>query len=171
MTMTMMMRTLVSRWRRHKAALLALSAVAAFFAITGFAWLSVLGEDGGSSAEARPLAGWGQEALGDIRRHAAALSPIADANACGMGASSCFKCHSGGTRAAAPKMDPKSGAWHADHKSVNGSCVACHKGNARLVKKELAHEGLIKDSRQKIETCESCHKTGNTAELVNRYQR
>ena len=166
----MKIRTVISNWSRHRRSLLALGVMAAFFAVTTLAWLSVIGEGDAARSEVA-YSGWGQEALEEIRLATAALSPIADANACGMGASSCFKCHNG-TRAIAPKMDPKMGAWHVDHKSVNGSCAGCHKGNQRLIKKELAHEGLIKDSRLKpSETCDACHKTGNTAELVKRYQR
>ena len=167
-----MIRAFISRWRKHKRLLLTLGALAALFAITSAAWLSVLGDNGGTASKSETaLSGWGQEALQDIRHRAAALSPIADANACGMGASSCFKCHNG-ARAMAPRMDAKTGAWHADHKSVNGSCAGCHKGNQRLIKKELAHEGMIKDARQKVaDTCDACHKSGNTAELNKRYQR
>lgn len=167
-----MIRAFISRLRKHRRAVLALGVFAAFFAVTSAAWLSVIGENGGTARQSETtLSGWGQEALQELRISAAALSPIADANACGMGASSCFKCHNG-ARAMAPKMDAKTGAWHADHKSVNGSCAGCHKGNQRLIKKELAHEGLIKDARQKAaETCDTCHKTGNTGELVKRYQR
>jgi len=136
------------------------------------AWLSLVAEQ---QSQAAPLstadAGWGQEAIGNLREYAAALSPIASANACGMGASSCFKCHNG-TRAAVQKMDRKTAPWHFDHKSVNGSCVGCHKGKDRLVKKELAHEGMIIDSRLKVvEACEGCHKSGNTAELNKRYTK
>ena len=168
----MKIETLISRWRQHRRPMLTFGAVVAFFAITSGAWLALLAVDG-DTGDRRPAiaSGWGQEALREIYLGAADLSPIADANACGMGASSCFKCHNG-SRAMAPKMDPKTGAWHADHKSVNGSCAGCHKGNQRLIKKELAHEGLIKDARQKVaDTCDSCHKSGNSAELVKRYQR
>jgi hypothetical protein len=115
--------------------------------------------------------GWGQEAVESLGAQVAALSPIAAANACGMGASSCFKCHNG-QRAAAPKSDRQSAPWHVDHRTVNNSCAGCHKGNPRLIKKELAHAGLIVDSRQKpAETCDNCHKTGNTAELLKQYQK
>ncbi len=70
------------------------------------------------------------------------ISPIALANACGMGASSCFKCHNG-TRAAAPKSDKATDPWHPDHKTVNDSCVGCHNGNARLMKEEMAHAKML----------------------------
>lgn len=168
----MTIKAFLSSWRRHKRSIRVLGALAAYFAVTSVAWLSVLGDNDGTAGKSNIAhSGWGQEALQDIRDRSAALSPIADANACGMGASSCFKCHNG-ARAMAPRMDAKTGAWHADHKSVNGDCVGCHKGNERLIKKELAHQGLINDPRLKAaDTCNSCHKTGNTAELVKRYQR
>lgn len=111
---------------------------------------------------------WGGEAL---VVSSDAWSPIAAANACGMGASSCFKCHNG-ARAAAPKMEKATAPWHVDHKTVNQSCAGCHKGNARIIKKELAHEGLVKDPRaSSAETCGTCHKSGNVAELAKTYQR
>lgn len=113
--------------------------------------------------------GWGTEAL-TAQHEAPAWSPIALVNACGMGASSCFKCHNG-KRAAAPKMDRKSGAWHADHKTVNHSCVGCHSGNARIIKQELAHSGLITDPRTRPETCAACHKSQDTNTLLKAYQQ
>ena len=168
----MSIRTIVGQLRKYKRWMLAATALTIMFSASTAAWLSLVAEQ---QFQAAPVSsagsGWGHEAIGDLREYAAALSPIASANACGMGASSCFKCHNG-TRAAAPKMDAKTGPWHSDHKSVNGSCVGCHKGNQRLIKKELAHEGMIKDSRLKAaETCDACHKSGNTAELNKRYQK
>jgi hypothetical protein len=110
--------------------------------------------------------GWGEEAIAEVRDAMLAVSPIAEANACGAGASSCFKCHNG-TRAAAPK-DAK---WHADHKSVDDSCVGCHKGNARLIKKELAHGDMVKDPRPKAaELCASCHKA-DAARVAKAYAK
>ena len=112
-------------------------------------------------------AGWGAEALADVRDAMRAVSPIAEANACGMGASSCFKCHNG-TRAKAPSTEK----WHTDHKSVDNSCAGCHKGNPRLIKKELAHEQLVKDPRSDATgMCASCHKSGNAGELVKAYKK
>lgn len=168
----MSIRTIVGQLRKYMRWMIAATAVTVLFAASTAAWLSLVAE---RHSEVAPLSsagsGWGQEAIVDWREYAAALSPIANANACGMGASSCFKCHNG-TRAAAPKMDAKTAPWHLEHKSVNGSCVGCHKGKDRLIKKELAHEGMIKDSRLKVaETCDSCHKSGNTAELNKRYQK
>lgn len=120
-----------------------------------------------AAAPAAGSAGWGAEALADVRDMMRAVSPIAEANACGMGASSCFKCHNG-TRAAAPGEQK----WHTDHKSVDNSCVGCHKGNPRLIKKELAHTEMVKDPRAKpAEMCASCHKTGNSADLVKAYNK
>ena len=166
----MSIRTIVSQLRRYKRWVIAASAFTFLLSTTTAAWLSLVAEQQSPVAPVSS-AGWGHEAVGDLRDYAAALSPIASANACGLGASSCFKCHNG-TRAAAPKMDAKTGPWHFDHKSVNGDCVVCHKGNERLIKKELAHTGLVKDPRTKVaDTCQSCHKSGNTADLNKRYQK
>ncbi len=168
----MSMKTFGSRLGKYKKWLIAATAFTVLFSASTAAWLSLLGEQQSTNAPvSNAESGWGQEAVADLREYGAALSPIANANACGMGASSCFKCHNG-TRAPAAKMDSKTGPWHLDHKSVNGSCVGCHKGKDRLVKKELAHEGMIKDPRQKsADTCDACHKAGNAAELNKRYQK
>jgi len=168
----MSIRSIVSQMRKYKHWMIAAATLSVLFTVSTVAWVSLVTEQQSQAAPASVAsAGWGHEALGGLREYAAALSPIANANACGMGASSCFKCHNG-IRAAAPIMDPKKGPWHFDHKSVNGDCVGCHKGNERLIKKELAHTGLIKDPRQKTaETCDACHKSGNTAELNKRYQK
>jgi len=116
------------------------------------------------------VSGWGREALNVVHEQAVAWSPIAVANACGMGASSCFKCHNG-KRAEAPKMDKKAHPWHADHKNVNDSCVGCHSGNARIIKQDIAHAGLIKDPRPKPEVCATCHKSGDVSALLKSYQK
>lgn len=158
--------------RKYKRGMIAISTLTTLFAVSTIAWLLFIGEQQSPLSQVGMTnTGWGKEAIGDMREYLAVLSPVASANACGMGASSCFKCHNG-TRAAAPKMDAKSGQWHRDHKSVNGDCVGCHKGNERLIKKELAHTGLIKDPRLNIvETCNVCHKSGNSAELNKHYQQ
>ena len=168
----MSIRAIVGQLRKYKQWMIAATALTVLFSASTAAWLSLLAEQQSPAAPISSIdSGWGQEAITDLREYAAALSPIASANACGMGASSCFKCHNG-TRAAAPKMDRKTAPWHLDHKSVNGSCVGCHKGKDRLIKKELAHEGMIIDSRLKVaEACDVCHKTGNSAELNKRYQK
>jgi hypothetical protein len=112
-------------------------------------------------------AGWGAEAITEIRDAMRTVSPIAEANACGMGASSCFKCHNG-TRSKAPPPDK----WHTDHKAVDNSCGGCHKGNARLIKVELAHKDMVKDPRaQHVASCAGCHKGGDTAQLAAKYAK
>lgn len=110
---------------------------------------------------------WGQEAV-SVR--AASWSPIPLANACGLGASSCFKCHNG-SRAAAPKMDKEAGPWHAQHAHVNDDCVGCHAGNPRIIKQELAHAALIADPRTKPERCAACHKSEDTTALLQPYRK
>jgi hypothetical protein len=123
--------------------------------------LGIAAITGGNPAPSRDIvannAGWGSESLVEIQAGLEKISPIALANACGMGASSCFKCHNG-KRAGAANMDPAKAPWHADHKKVNNSCVGCHKGNARLMKEEMAHAGLLKTPRSGAAECGGCHK-------------
>ncbi len=121
----------------------------------------------GAGVAQRADGGWGNGSHRRRARHDAGGLSIAEANACGMGASSCFKCHNG-TRAAAPSQEK----WHTDHKSVDNSCAGCHKGNARLIKKELAHAEMVKDPRPKpADHCAGCHKTGNASDLVKAYKK
>ncbi len=142
------------------------AAVAAVALALSFAASSPERTDGYGTAR-DPAAGWGAEAVADLRDALRAVSPIAEANACGMGASSCFKCHNG-TRAAAPST----AKWHTDHKSVDNSCVGCHKGNARLIKKELAHTAMVKDPRPQVDAlCGACHKSGDAAKLAATYKK
>ncbi len=102
-------------------------------------------------------AGWGSETAVVIAEGVTRFSPIALANACGLGASSCFKCHNG-TRAAAPNMDQKKAPWHAQHSKVNNSCVGCHKGNSRIMKEEMAHAKMIAKPRDdSTKSCSGCH--------------
>lgn len=122
-----------------------------------------------ASAPQTANAGWGHEVLAVAREQAFELTPFSIANACGIGASSCFKCHNG-TRAPAPKADKATSPWHPDHKTVNDSCVGCHAGNARLIKKEIAHANLVKDPRPKPEMCSKCHQSGDLAGLQKKYQ-
>jgi len=133
--------------------------------------VTALANAGAADASAQPAtsAGWGHEVLAVAREQAFELTPFAIANACGIGASSCFKCHNG-TRAEAPKSDKAANPWHPDHKTVNDSCVGCHGGNARLIKKEIAHANLVKDPRPKPEMCSSCHKSGDLSALQKKYQ-
>lgn len=112
--------------------------------------------------------GWGAESLAETQERVSGFSIIGVANACGLGASSCFKCHNG-TRAAAPKEDPATAPWHVDHRKVNHSCAGCHKGNPRIIRKELAHEKLITNPRTTpAESCASCH-TDNVEPQLARY--
>jgi nitrate/TMAO reductase-like tetraheme cytochrome c subunit len=137
----------------------------------GFALVSGLGAKHAERTETAAARGWGAEATMALAENASRLSPISLANACGLGASSCFKCHNG-KRAPAPTSDPAKAPWHADHAKVNNSCVGCHKGNARLIKKELAHADMVKDPRPKAaELCASCHKSGNLADLTKAYAK
>lgn len=153
------------------------------------AWTSVITlseplEPGARATQARAIPGearatsqesgaerpaWGSEALNAVRERAFALAPISVANACGLGASSCFKCHNG-SRAEAPKMEKKVAPWHTDHMNVNDDCVGCHGGNPRIIKKDLAHNKMEKDPRTKVEMCAKCHQTGNAPTLLKSYQ-
>jgi hypothetical protein len=112
--------------------------------------------------------GWGGESLAAVQGDVSRFSIIGVANACGLGASSCFKCHNG-TRAAAPNEDAATAPWHADHRTVNNSCAGCHNGNPRIIRKEMAHNKLIGDPRgQPKEGCTGCHAT-DTDEKLARY--
>lgn len=166
----MFIRMITGLLRKYKRGMVVFTSLAVLFSASTEAWLTLVANQQAPIASITSTdSGWGQEAIGNVRQYAAALSPIANANACGMGASSCFKCHNG-IRAVAPKMDAKTAPWHVNHQSVNGDCVGCHKGNERLIKKELAHTGLIKDPRTRVaDTCDSCHKSGNSADLNKRY--
>ncbi|MGE0080604.1 MAG: hypothetical protein AB7U81_04850 [Thiohalomonadaceae bacterium] len=101
--------------------------------------------------------GWGAESLAEVHERVSGFSIIGIANACGLGASSCFKCHNG-TRAAAPNEDSATAPWHAEHRTVNNSCAGCHSGNPRIIRKEMAHNKLIANPRTTpAESCASCH--------------
>jgi hypothetical protein len=114
---------------------------------------------------------WGDEMLAGIQNHVLAGLPIRVANACGLGASSCFRCHNG-KRAAAPGSDPAKDPWHVHHKTVNYSCAGCHKGNPRLMKQELSHQGMVADPRTQPETsCFTCHKSADAQRQVDDYQK
>ncbi len=109
--------------------------------------------------------GWGSETLNATE----SWSLIQSANACGLGASSCFKCHNG-RRAKKWSEDPVTAPWHPNHKKVNFSCAGCHKGNPRLLKKSLAHRKLIANPRTTpSESCAKCHKGQDTAKLLKPY--
>jgi hypothetical protein len=114
--------------------------------------------------------GWGSEALEIIHDQARELSPIAFANACGLGASSCFRCHND-KRAKAPNYSPVDAPWHAQHKSVNYSCTGCHQGNPRILKQEIAHKNLIVNAASQPEkTCATCHSGEESTRLLSVYR-
>lgn len=158
--------------------LLTILTVAAVAAGTGWSYLSDVGDSeadsvpaqaGTASSNGEPA--WGSEVLEDIHRHVLAGMPIRVANACGLGASSCFRCHNG-KRAEAPGSDPDKDPWHVHHKKVNYSCAGCHQGNPRLMKQDIAHRGLIANPlTQPEKTCFSCHTSGDGQTLVDRYQK
>jgi len=111
------------------------------------------------SAAQSAASGWGAEATSVMAEGLTQLSPISLANACGMGASSCFRCHNG-KRAAEPNMDKVKSPWHHQHAKVNNSCVGCHKGNARIMKEDLAHAKMLAKPRDNTaDACASCHKS------------
>lgn len=113
---------------------------------------------------------WGSEALQSARDRAFEWAPFPVANACGIGASSCFKCHNG-TRAIAPQGDKKATPWHPDHKVVTDDCVGCHGGNPRIIKKEIAHTKLVANPLTTPDVCTRCHKSGDAPALLKKYQQ
>ena len=120
--------------------------------------LLVISQDG-NDVSSQPTAGydgWGSEAL-SLAYSGISTSIIPLANACGIGASSCFKCHNG-RRAGAPDMDSNKAPWHTEHARVNNSCAGCHKGNPRLMKEKMAHNRMNSDPRDKLQqACSTCH--------------
>ena len=114
--------------------------------------------------------GWGQSAAEAVHWQAIADTLIAPANACGLGASSCFQCHSG-RRAEKPKSDPETAPWHYDHANVDHSCGGCHNGNERIMREDMAHRGMRVDPREDPQaSCASCHRDAAELEdLLSRY--
>jgi hypothetical protein len=110
---------------------------------------------------------WSSEVLANIHEGIVTASPVPLANACGLGASSCFKCHNG------KRADlPAEKAWHTDHAKVNHSCVGCHKGNERLMLQNMAHKDLIaKPVSKPQEACQDCHVDGEMQTLLDKYQK
>ena len=109
-----------------------------------------------SSQQTAAHDGWGGEAL-SLAYDGISASIIPLANACGVGSSSCYKCHNG-KRATAPDMDSKKAPWHKEHAKVNKSCAGCHKGNPRLMRESMAHNKMISDPRNKLQqACSTCH--------------
>ena len=140
-------------------------AVLSVFALVG--WIAVSMQNINYDAQERMLSldkgEWGAEVFDSIHESAIADGLVRPANACGLGASSCFKCHNG-TRAPEPDTNPVTAPWHSEHARVNNSCVGCHSGNPRLMREQMAHRDLIADPRQQpTESCASCHQ--NASEL------
>jgi len=143
-------------------------------ALGGVAYIVELNNDGLSAATGSEqisansnssAPAWGDALLANINRGVIAILPIKVANACGLGASSCFRCHNG-RRAVAP-VDK---LWHKQHEAVNYSCAGCHKGNPRLMIKPLAHSKMIADPRKTpSKSCFNCHTTDDAQKRVDRY--
>ncbi len=109
---------------------------------------------------------WSGRVLSAIHEGIVVGSPIPVANACGLGASSCFKCHNG-KRAA----EPSEGIWHDDHAEVNHSCVGCHDGNERLMLERMAHKDLIAKPLDKAgEMCGDCHADDDADGMIAKYR-
>lgn len=114
--------------------------------------------------------GWGVEAIDIVKSQAQQFSPVALANACGLGASSCFRCHNG-KRAALPESTPDIAPWHHQHAKVNYSCTGCHQGNPRILKQEIAHKNLVVNPLTVPEkTCGSCHAAGEVKDLADTWR-
>src|SRR5574340_152856 len=130
-------------------------------------FVGVAGRHAEESADAVAEGGGGESTVA-IAAGVQRLSPIPLANACVLGASSCFKCHNG-TRAAKPEMDAAKAPWHLQHAKVNNSCVGCHKGNSRIMKEDIAHATMVAKPRDDTTgSCASCHK-GDLAKVQAAY--
>lgn len=169
-------KSMVSRWFRP-ARVIGAAIVLSVAAIGGWNTLSVanLSYDSDKVATAEEAGAWGSEVLAAIHEDSAGAgamlvnSLIRPANACGLGASSCFRCHDGG-RADAPSEDPETAPWHIDHANVNHSCEGCHQGNPRLMRENMAHRNLIGNPLEEPgSTCASCHDGGEQDEYLARY--
>lgn len=112
---------------------------------------------------------WGAEALQIVEDEVASFSLIKLANACGLGASSCFRCHDG-RRAKVQDVNEETSPWHAQHNKVNYSCAGCHQGNPRILRQELAHKNLIVNPLTATDkTCASCHDKNDLGTLSIKY--
>lgn len=110
---------------------------------------------------------WGSDVLASVHEGIVTASPISVANACGLGLSSCYKCHNDKRAAAPAKKD-----WHEQHNKVNHSCVGCHQGNERLMLQNMAHKDLIADPRSEPQkSCADCHSDGDMKTLLDKYQK
>jgi hypothetical protein len=151
-----------------KGGVIALSAIA----LSGA--LALIVHDATYDAETQMTAleqsGWGNEVFDAIHDTGLIQGVIKPANACGLGASSCFRCHNG-RRAPEPAADQATAPWHVDHARVNNSCAGCHNGNPRLMREEMAHKDMLADPRNTpAESCASCHRDASELEgLLDRY--
>ncbi|MFC1589637.1 hypothetical protein ACFL3P_05125 [Pseudomonadota bacterium] len=145
-------------------------AVVATVLVTGVALvISIYDSTDSVSTVAATDDGWGSESLSQAYSNLPKLSPISLANACGLGASSCFKCHNG-KRAGAANMDSEKAPWHSQHAKVNNSCAGCHQGNPRLMKEKMAHNRMLADPRTDLEkACSTCHAGKDLDELNKSY--
>ncbi|GMT43144.1 MAG: hypothetical protein IEMM0002_1555 [bacterium] len=84
---------------------------------------------------------------------------LPSAEACGLGATSCFKCHNG-----KKAVKPSGKAWHTDHARVNYTCPTCHGGSPWKKAKASAHKGPkgFRGDPRKDEkaSCGKCHTEG-----------
>lgn len=120
------------------------------------------------AADGPQTGGWGGESLAGESTHTGTFSLIGVANACGLGASSCFKCHNG-QRADEPDMDQATAPWHVQHQKVNHSCAGCHDGNPRIIRKQMAHRDLIANPNETPDrSCAGCHEN-DADEYLQRY--
>lgn len=118
--------------------------------------------------QAHAASGWGSEALAALHE-APLLSLVRVANACGLGTSSCVRCHDGRRAAAAPATDT-AGPWHRDHAKVSYSCTGCHEGNPRVMRQDVAHKKMVAQPLKAPDShCKDCHKNDRAA-LARRYQ-
>lgn len=157
--------------------------VAKMLGVLGFAsalaftgWNAIAVSSVGNSTDSHVVTvgseGWGDEVFDAIHDGVVAGDLVRPANACGLGASSCFKCHNG-KRAEEPNTDPVKAPWHVQHAKVNNSCVGCHNGNPRLMREKMAHQKLIGNPRAAPnESCASCHRSeAELKDLVDLYQK
>ncbi|MFO8005381.1 hypothetical protein [Thioalkalivibrio sp.] len=155
-----------------KARLGGVAAILSIMAVFGGSILIVeaLTGDPRSSVISGEQRDWGAEVLDAIHDNVIAQGLVRPANACGLGASSCFRCHNG-RRAAEPPTDPTTAPWHSDHARVNNSCTGCHDGNPRLMREQMAHKDLIaKPLNAPDESCASCHRNeSELEEFLDRY--
>lgn len=136
----------------------------------GSAFLLLPSPDEPQAPSAQAAAGWGGEALDVLAASSWQLSPVPLANACGLGASSCFRCHNG-KRAAEPASDAVAAPWHLQHATVNYSCAGCHQGNPRILKQEIAHKGLLANPLDEpAKSCAGCHAAADVERLAATYR-